>query len=64
MRLLAERSHQLGRPLTDEERTAIVLQASREVLRSATFGVIIIAIVYLPILTLAGIEGKMFRPMA
>jgi cobalt-zinc-cadmium resistance protein CzcA len=33
-------------------------------LRSATFGVVIIAIVYLPILSLAGIEGKMFRPMA
>ncbi len=64
VRLLAERSHQLGRPVTNEERMAIVLQASREVLRSATFGVVIIAIVYLPILSLVGIEGKMFRPMA
>jgi cobalt-zinc-cadmium resistance protein CzcA len=64
VRLLAERSHHLGRPVSDEERTSIVLQASREVLRSATFGVIIIAIVYLPILSLIGIEGKMFRPMA
>ncbi len=64
VRLLAERSHQLGRPVDNEERTAVVLQASREVLRSATFGVIIIAIVYLPILSLVGIEGKMFRPMA
>ncbi len=64
VRLLAERSHQLGRPVTSEERSATVLQASREVLRSATFGVVIIAIVYLPILTLSGIEGKMFKPMA
>ena len=64
VRLIAERCHQLGRPLTAEERTATVLQASREVLRSATFGVFIIAIVYLPILTLTGIEGKMFIPMA
>ena len=64
VRLLAERSHHLGRPVTSEERSAIVLQSSREVLRSATFGVIIIAIVYLPILSLIGIEGKMFRPMA
>ncbi len=64
VRLLAERSHHLGRKVTAEERTAVVLQASREVLRSATFGVIIIAIVYLPILSLIGIEGKMFRPMA
>ena len=64
VRLLAERSHQLGRPVTREERSQVVLQASREVLRSATFGVAIIAIVYLPILSLVGIEGKMFRPMA
>jgi cobalt-zinc-cadmium resistance protein CzcA len=64
VRLLAERSHQLGRAVTSEERNATVLQASREVLRSATFGVVIIAIVYLPILTLSGIEGKMFKPMA
>jgi len=64
VRLLAERSHHLGRPVTAEERTSTVLLASREVLRSATFGVIIIAIVYLPILTLTGVEGKMFKPMA
>jgi cobalt-zinc-cadmium resistance protein CzcA len=64
VRMIAERSHHLGRPLTSEERSTTVLQASREVLRSATFGVIIIAIVYLPILSLVGIEGKMFRPMA
>ncbi len=64
VRLLAERSHQLGRPVTSAERTEIVRQASREVLRSATFGVFIIAIVYLPILSLTGIEGKMFKPMA
>lgn len=64
MRLLAERSHELGRPVTAEERTGIVLRAAREVLRSATFGVAIIAIVYLPILSLSGIEGKMFGPMA
>jgi cobalt-zinc-cadmium resistance protein CzcA len=64
VRLIAERNHQLGRPVTAEERTQIVARASHEVLRSATFGVAIIAIVYLPILSLTGIEGKMFRPMA
>ncbi len=64
VRLIAERSHQLGRPVTNEERSQLVLRGSREVLRSATFGVAIIAIVYLPILSLVGIEGKMFRPMA
>lgn len=64
VRMIAERSHQLKRRLTPDERTTIVLRASREVLRSATFGVAIIAIVYLPILSLTGIEGKMFKPMA
>ena len=64
VRLIAERSHRLGRPLTRDERSTEVLQASREVLRSAVFGVTIIAIVYLPVLSLTGIEGKMFRPMA
>lgn len=64
VRMIAERSHHLGRPVSEEERTTIVLRASREVLRSATFGLAIIAIVYLPILSLTGIEGKMFRPMA
>ncbi|MGE0439865.1 MAG: efflux RND transporter permease subunit [Gemmatimonadales bacterium] len=64
IRLIAERSHQLGRPLTDDERSTVVLSGSREVLRAATFGVVIIGIVYLPILSLSGIEGKMFRPMA
>ncbi|MFZ5623860.1 MAG: efflux RND transporter permease subunit [Gemmatimonadota bacterium] len=64
VRLIAERSHHLGRPLTADERSAIVLKGSREILRSMVFGVTIIAIVYLPILSLVGIEGKMFRPMA
>jgi cobalt-zinc-cadmium resistance protein CzcA len=64
VRMIAERSHHLGRPVSADERNGLVLRASREVLRSATFGVAIIAIVYLPILSLVGVEGKMFRPMA
>ena len=64
VRLIAERSHHLGRKLNNEEREDAVLQASREVMRSAVFGVAIIAIVYLPILSLSGIEGKTFKPMA
>jgi cobalt-zinc-cadmium resistance protein CzcA len=64
MRLIAERSHALGRALDRRERSAAVLTGSREVLRSTAFGVTIIAIVYLPILSLTGIEGKMFKPMA
>ncbi len=46
------------------ERLAIVAAATQEVVRPAVFGVTIILVVYLPILTLTGIEGKMFRPMA
>jgi cobalt-zinc-cadmium resistance protein CzcA len=43
---------------------ATVLHAGREVARPVAFAVGIIILVYLPILTLTGIEGKMFRPMA
>jgi cobalt-zinc-cadmium resistance protein CzcA len=42
----------------------VVLDACREVARPVAFAVGIIMIVYLPILTLTGVEGKMFRPMA
>lgn len=41
-----------------------VHEASKRMMNSAVFGQIIILIVYLPILALVGIEGKMFRPMA
>lgn len=41
-----------------------VMQSAKRMMSSATFGQVIILIVYLPILTLVGIEGKMFRPMA
>ena len=64
IRMIAEKSHHLGRPLTSEERAATVVEASGEVRRATLFGVLIISIVYLPILALIGIEGKMFRPMA
>jgi len=47
-----------------EDRLAEVLAAGREVLRPMTFAVGIIILVYVPILSLTGIEGKMFRPMA
>ena len=64
MRRLAERQHQLGRLLTRAERFETVFEGSREVRRATLFGELIIMIVYLPILTLTGIEGKMFYPMA
>jgi cobalt-zinc-cadmium resistance protein CzcA len=64
MRRLAERQRQLGRVLTRPERFETVFEASKEVRRATMFGELIIMIVYLPILTLTGIEGKMFYPMA
>ncbi len=47
-----------------DDRLAEVLAAGREVSRPMTFAVSIIILVYVPILALTGIEGKMFRPMA
>ena len=64
VRQLAVRQHHLGRALTVEERLHTVLQASKEVGSPMFFGVFIITIVYVPILALTGIEGKMFHPMA
>ena len=45
-------------------REEVIREAGREVARPVFFAVLIIIIVYLPILTLQGVEGKMFRPMA
>jgi len=55
---------QLGRQPNAQERKREVLAAAREVARPMFFGVGIITLVYVPILALTGIEGKMFRPMA
>ena len=52
------------RPVDAAERRAVILRAAREVARPVAFAVGIIILVYLPILALSGIEGKMFRPMA
>ena len=64
VRRFAEEQHRLGRLLTKEERHDLAYEASQEVRKATIFGEVIIAIVYLPILTLTGIEGKMFKPMA
>lgn len=50
--------------LTAQQMDSEVLSSAKRMMNSATFGQIIILIVYLPILALVGIEGKMFRPMA
>ncbi len=53
-----------GQKLTQAAMNAEVGTASRKIRSSAAFGEIIILMVYIPILALVGIEGKMFRPMA
>jgi cobalt-zinc-cadmium resistance protein CzcA len=50
--------------LAVNERFNVVFEATREVIRPALFGVFIITVVYLPIFSLSGVEGKMFHPMA
>ncbi|OGF97751.1 MAG: hypothetical protein A2Z06_01725 [Candidatus Glassbacteria bacterium RBG_16_58_8] len=54
----------LGLANPGEKRVNIIEGAAREVARPVLFGVLIIIAVYLPILTLHGIEGKLFTPMA
>jgi len=50
--------------LTQKEMDAQVYEAASKISKSASFGTLIILIVYLPILALSGVEGKMFVPMA
>jgi cobalt-zinc-cadmium resistance protein CzcA len=64
LRRFGERAEALGRPLTKGERLHEAFASSAEVARPTFFGVTIIAIVFLPLLALTGIEGKMFQPMA
>ncbi|KTC67729.1 CusA/CzcA family heavy metal efflux RND transporter [Legionella bozemanae] len=61
---LGEKQHDAQRLLTLEERLKVISYATTEVIRPSIFGVFIITVVYLPILTLTGVEGKMFLPMA
>lgn len=56
--------HRLKRILTAEERYTLAAKATAEVIKPSIFGVLIITVVYLPIFTLTGVEGKMFHPMA
>ena len=50
--------------LSKEEFDETVYTSTSEIIKSAIFGVLIIIVVYLPIFSLGGIEGKMFKPMA
>lgn len=61
-----EKTRQTGTKtaLTYKDRQDVIISATSEVKRSVVFGGLIILIVYFPILTLEGVEGKMFSPMA
>ena len=64
LRHLAERQHEKGRLLTLEERLRTVAESAREMIRPSLYGQAIIILVYAPLLTFTGVEGKMFVPMA
>uniref|UniRef100_UPI00286A89D7 efflux RND transporter permease subunit n=1 Tax=Armatimonas sp. TaxID=1872638 RepID=UPI00286A89D7 len=63
VRRLVEARHDANRDLTEPERHDVIYRAASEVLKPSLAGVVIIMAAYLPILTLTGVEGKMFRPM-
>jgi cobalt-zinc-cadmium resistance protein CzcA len=54
-------SHQAGKTVN---RTHIILEAAREVINPIAFAIIIIIVVFLPLFSLTGLEGKLFKPMA
>ena len=64
LRLLAQRRREKGEDLTPEERRTTVVSATHMVARPTMFGIAIIALVYVPVLSLGGVEGKLFQPMA
>lgn len=64
LRRFGMEQHRLGRLLTQEERFSLAERATLEVIKPSIFGVLIIALVYVPIFALTGVEGKMFHPMA
>ncbi|ALO36176.1 cation transporter [Colwellia sp. MT41] len=63
-RRLAEAQRHNGARLAVKDRLHVVFQATNEVIRPSLFGVIIITVVYIPLFSLTGVEGKMFQPMA
>lgn len=64
VRRFSEKRSMLGRSLNVGEKLELSYSAASEVAKPTVFGVAIIMIVYLPVLTLSGVEGKMFTPMA
>lgn len=65
-KITSERSHLLSLPKEEQQGfiDKITHQGASKMMHSAVFGQLIIIIVFIPILSLVGVEGKMFRPMA
>jgi cobalt-zinc-cadmium resistance protein CzcA len=57
-------TYHVGKQLSQPELDDIVTNTTAKLFHSTVFGIFIILIVFVPIMTLTGIEGKMFRPMA
>src|ERR1700730_447642 len=64
LRHLSERQHELGRTLSLNERLKTVTVSTSEMIRPTVYGQLIIILVYVPLLTFTGVEGKTFEPMA
>jgi heavy metal efflux system protein len=64
LRHLGEKQHQLGRRLLLKERLGTVIVSAEEMIKPSVYGQAIIILVYAPLLTFTGVEGKMFEPMA
>jgi cobalt-zinc-cadmium resistance protein CzcA len=64
MRHLGARQHEEGRLLSLDERLSTVRLATAEMIAPTVYGQAIIMLVYVPMLTFSGVEGKMFEPMA
>ncbi|WP_424627900.1 efflux RND transporter permease subunit [Bradyrhizobium sp. SYSU BS000235] len=64
LRHLAERQIALGRSLSLAERLTTVRESAEEMIAPSVYGQAIIILVYVPLLTFSGVEGKMFEPMA
>lgn len=54
-------SHQVGKPVN---KAHVMLEAAREVINPIAFAILIIIVVFLPLFSLTGLEGKLFKPMA
>ena len=64
LRRIADRQHAEGHTLSVSQRLETVAAAAREMIRPSVYGQAIVMLVYVPLLTLSGVEGRTFEPMA